>query len=476
MKLTGGNKSHLYNNSVLMVKNDQKDISGLEKGLDSFNPATRKECLLSLVEMAEEGIIQLPNQKEIANLHCHTFLSYNGYGYSPSHIAWLGRKLGAKFMGIVDFDMLDGVDEFLEACQIVKICGSAGMETRVFIPEYSDKEINSPGEPGISYHMGIGFTKSSPPAQAADLLENIRKRSEERNRGMLNKINDYLHPLIVDYEGDVLPKTPDQNATERHMLAAIIEKSFSEIENPLQFWSEKLVIPLDEIDNLIRKKETFRSLVRKKLMKRGGVGYTQPTQNSFPLISEFHQVVITSGALPCAAWLDGTSEAEQDIENLLGLLIEKGAATINIIPDRNWNIPDPELKTKKLDNLYSVVSAAKNMYLPIIVGTEMNSYGQKLIDDFDTPELAPVKDAFIDGAYFIYGHTQMEKLWGMGWQSSWANEHFADRKSKNEFFRTAGHHIPPGKPKKDPVEAISNKMRPEAIINHLTQLQGKITK
>ena len=458
------------------MKNNQKNITRLERGLDSFNLSTRKESLLNLAKKADEGFIQLPNQKEIANLHCHTFFSYNGYGYSPSHIAWLGRKLGAKFMGIVDFDMLDGVNEFQEACQIVKICGSAGIETRVFIPEYSDKEINSPGEPGVSYHMGIGFTKSGVPTQVADLLVNIRKRSEERNRGMLTKINNYLDPLIVDYEVDVLPMTPNQNATERHMLEAIIEKSFSDIENPLQFWSEKLDIHSDEIDNLFRNKETFRSLVRKTLMKRGGVGYTQPTQNSFPLINEFHQVVIACGALPCVAWLDGTSEAEQDIEKLLELLIEKGAAAINIIPDRNWNITDPDQKTKKLDNLYRVVSTAKNMYLPILVGTEMNGYGQKLIDDFNTPELAPVKDAFIDGAYFIYGHTQMEKLWGMGWQSSWANKHFADRKSKNKFFQTAGHHIPPGKPKKDLVEAISNKMRPEAIIKRLTQLQGKITK
>ena len=455
------------------MKNDQNDIVLLEKGLDSFNPSTRKQCLETLAKLAEDGFVQLPNRRETANLHCHTFFSYNGYGYSPSHIAWLGRKLGAKFMGIVDFDTLDGVDEFLKACQLVNIYGTTGMETRVFIPEYSNKEINSPGEPGVSYHMGVGFTKSSASAQAADLLENIRKRSEERYRGMLNKINDYLDPLIVDYKADALPKTPNQNATERHLLEAIIEKSFSEIENTHQFWSEKLDIPSDEIDNLVSKKETFRSLVRKKLMKRGGVGYTQPTENSFPLISEFHQVVIACGALPCVAWLDGTSEVEQDIENHLGLLIEKGAAAINIIPDRNWNITDPDQKSKKLDNLYRVVSTAKDMYLPILVGTEMNSYGQKLIDNFDTPELAPVKDTFIDGAYFIYGHTRMEYLWGIGWQSSWANKHFSDRKSKNEFFQTVGHHIPPGKPGNNLYETISDKMNPEAIINSLKEYLAK---
>jgi len=40
------------------------------------------------------------------------------------------------------------VDEFLSACEIAGVRGSAGMETRVFIPEFADREINSPGEPG----------------------------------------------------------------------------------------------------------------------------------------------------------------------------------------------------------------------------------------------------------------------------------------------------------------------------------------
>ena len=53
-------------------------------------------------------------------------------------------------MGIVDFDVLDGVDEFLGACDAVGLRGSTGMETRVFVPEFADREINSPGEPGVT--------------------------------------------------------------------------------------------------------------------------------------------------------------------------------------------------------------------------------------------------------------------------------------------------------------------------------------
>ncbi len=65
---------------------------------------------------------------------------------------------GFAAVGIVDFDVLDAVDEFLAACDVVGVRGSAGIETRVFIPEFATREINSPGEPGVYYHMGIGFT------------------------------------------------------------------------------------------------------------------------------------------------------------------------------------------------------------------------------------------------------------------------------------------------------------------------------
>jgi hypothetical protein len=61
---------------------------------------------------------------------------------------------------------------------------------------------------------------------------------------------------------------------------------------------------------------------------------------------------------------------------------------------------------------------AQSLDLPINVGTEMNSYGQKLVDDFDAPELAPVRQAFMDGADFIYGHTALQRLLGLGYLSS----------------------------------------------------------
>jgi hypothetical protein len=68
-----------------------------------------------------------------------------------------------------------------------------------------------------------------------------------------------------------------------------------------------------------------------------------------------------------------------------------------------------------------------------------------MVDDFDAPELQPVKSAFIKGAYMIYGHTQLARYWNIGYQSAWADAHFKQRKARNDFYEEAGKLIPPGK-------------------------------
>jgi len=421
-----------------------KNITALEANLNDFKAEARADALQALMRLVKQGQLVLPPETAVANMHSHTFFSFNGYGHSPTSLAWLAKRQGFKLMGIVDFDVLDGVDEFLAACDIVGLRGSAGIETRVFVPEFSTREINSPGEPGVYYHMGIGFTSSQAPASAAPILVEMRRRAEERNQAMLARINAHLAPLIIDYEQDVLPLTPNGNATERHMLAAYSQAAERTVSDPVTFWADKLTMTTDQIAAVITDTPKFHNLVRAKLMKRGGVGYVQPGPETFPGVEEFHEFISACGALPCATWLDGTSPGEEAMAELLELLIGKGVVALNIIPDRNWNIADPDLKRLKLGKLYEVVELAQTLDLPLNIGTEMNSYGQKLVDDFDAPELAPVRQAFLEGAFFIYGHTVAQRVLSRGYQSDWAGSRSPTRRARNAFYTRLGQHVEPG--------------------------------
>lgn len=419
-------------------------VEGLEAKLNDFSRAVRNQALVELDELARQGAVPLEPAAEVANMHCHTFFSFNAYGYSPSGLAWLAKRGGFKLLGIVDFDVLDGVDEFLSACELVGVRGSAGMETRAYIPEFATREMNSPGEPGVYYYMGIGFCSSAAPNAQAPILEEMRWRAMQRNRRMVERINAYLSPVRVDYDPDVLPLTPGGNATERHMLVAYMQAARRCFPDPIPFWAEKLNMPPEQVAAQIENFPAFQNTVRAKLMKYGGVGYIQPGPEMFPSVEEVNQLVVACGALPCATWLDGTSAGEQAIEELLSLLVTKGAVALNIIPDRNWNIPDPETRPVKVQNLYQVVELAQQMDLPLNVGTEMNAYGLKLVDDFNAPELAPVRQAFLDGAYFIYGHTVMQRALGLGYQSEWAKSYMPTRGERNAFYTRLGRQTPPG--------------------------------
>ncbi len=156
-------------------------------------------------------------------------------------LAWLARRRGFRLLGIVDFDVLDGVDEFLDACELLGVRGSAGIETRVFVPEFAAREINSPGEPGIYYHMGIGFAtgqRAGLPSPAS--CTTCARGPPSATARSSPRVNAYLRPVAIDYERDVLPLTPAGNATERHMVLAYMRAAERAVADLAAFWADKL--------------------------------------------------------------------------------------------------------------------------------------------------------------------------------------------------------------------------------------------
>lgn len=412
-------------------------VAALEEQLNDFSPQVRAEALGMLLDLVNRGEVSLSADTGLFNLHAHTFFSFNAYDYSPSALAWLAKVRGFAMIGMVDFDLLDGVDEFMAACDLLAVRGVAGMETRVYIPEFSSMEINSPGEPGISYYMGTGFTTSHVPTGVRPILDALRKSAVLRIDQMLAKINTYLSPITIDRDLDLLPLSPSGNLTERHLVQAIIQAVQKSQPDPVGYWQVKL--NLNEIEKTqLNDPILLQNMLRAKLLKRGGVGYIQPAVESYPTVEQVNQLITACGAIPCVAWLDGTSAGEQNIVDLLSFLVEKGAGAINIVPDRNWNIADSVARQVKLGKLIAVVDLAQQMDLPILVGTEMNSFGQKVVDDLEVVELQPLRRVFEDGAHFIYGHTVLQCVLGLGYQSTWAKSHFPGRAERNRFYLQVG--------------------------------------
>lgn len=423
----------------------------LEQKLDSINPSLRREVLLALCRQVDEGKISLPLPGSAVNLHAHTSFSYNAYGYSPSKYAWLARKAGLAVAGIVDFDVLDALDEFLEAGRLVGLKTCVALESRTFVPEFASRVINSPGEPGIAYHIGIGFTR---PVQHP-FLGSMRAAAAQRTRELLGRVNAYLRPVELDYEKDVLPLTPKGNATERHLCEAFERKAaqiFPDSAPRAAFWKEKLgEAPPPGVK--------LQNLLRAKTMKKGGAGYVPPDKGSFPLMTDMNRFVLEAGAIPTLGWLDGTSDGEKCLEELFAVGMASGAAALNIIPDRNYT---PGVKDQKLQNLYDAVELAGKYHFPVIVGTEMNAPGNKFVDSFETAELAPLVPVFLKGAHIVYAHSVLQRQSGLGYLSPWAKKSFPTVAAKNEFYEKLGRELKPEQ--EDDLGGLTPEATPTQII------------
>ncbi len=443
----------------------KKDIEELEGGMSSFDTTERRKSFEDALAEAKTGGISMMETGEAVNLHCHSFYSYNPADHSPTLLAWLARKAGLYAVGIVDFDVVDGVDEFLDAAATVGIRGTAGIESRVFLPEFGRVEINSPGEPGIAYHMGAGMPASTVPAPQQGFLNSLKWTAQQRNRELIDRVNHFTAPVILDYEKDLVPLTPNGNATERHICqayqnkAAEMFKNTSELKN---YWESKL----GELPEEHLKPGNFdlQALIRKKTMKQGGIGYMAPEGESFPSMLEFNQFITACGGIPTLAWLDGTSAGEERMEELFDLEIAMGVSAVNLIPDRNYS---PGVIDVKLEKLRQFIDLAESRHLPILIGTEMNAPGLKFVDDFDSAELKPLLPAFVRGANILYAHTFMQRKAGIGYTSPWGKINFPERESRNRFYEELGRLIKP-----ELVESlnISSGMEPSEMMNYTKDL------
>jgi len=419
------------------------NIENLEKKLNSFDSEERSAAVCEVRKQIDSGQLKIKEESDANNMHCHTFFSYNGYGYSPSYIAYLAKKDGWFAARIVDFDVLDGVDEFLDACKTLGVRGVCGLETRAYLPDFSTREINSPGEPGITYHMGVGFTKgniSGESEKASSFLCSLKRNAQKRTMDLVDKVNSFLTPVELDFEKDAIPLTPDGNVTERHVCQSFEKKAkeiYPDIAKLAEFWSDKLEISLDEAEDLIDDSVKLQGQIRSKTMKSGGVGYIKPTAETFPFVNDVNEFILAAGGIPTITWLNGLSDGEKAIDELMNLQENLGGAALNIVPDRNWNISDPEDKAAKLAELDKIIKICEIRNLPIIVGTEMNAPGLKLVDTFDSEELKTYTEIFKKGAAIVYAHTILQPE-GKGYLSEWAKSEFANIAEKNTYFTKIG--------------------------------------
>jgi len=308
-------------------------------------------------------------------------------------------------------------------------------------------DINSPGEPGVTYIMGAGFARlPDPGTPQADALDRLRQGAGLRNRALIERINRRLPDIALDYDREVLPLSPSGTPTERHIVRAYrrkAESAFADQGSRLRFWSEILKADPGAVSEWEPDIPVMEEKIRGALVKRGGIGYERPTAGTFPPIEDFILWVRDCRALPTVAWLDGTSAGEADALTMLERLHALGACALNIIPDRNYRIANPDQRSVKVRKLAEIVAAAETLGFPINIGTEMNKDGQPFVDDTGAEALQPYHAAFMKGARIMVGHTILGRYADYAYVGEAAQIEFGtNAERKNAFFEAAGS-LPP---------------------------------
>lgn len=442
-------------------------LEKLEEQLDSFDPDIRRQAVEQIaLGLADKSIRTLP-PAGFVNLHAHTFFSFNCYGYSPSKFAWLARKSGLAAGGIVDFDVLDGIDEFLWAAEKLNLRACGSIETRVFVPEFAAVEINSPGEPGVAYHMGAGMPTGKLTGKAKVFLDTLKETAQARNRQMAERVNAYLEPAVLNFEEDVMPLAPAGNPTERHICLAFARKAKQHFRNDadalLKFWQIKLGTSLSSKD--LPESPKLLNAIRSKTMKQGGVAYVVPDAGAFPTMKQMNEFVLEAGGIPTTAWLNGLTAGEKQMEQLLDVAMTSGVAAFNIIPDRNFT---PGVVDDRLVELQKAIRLCQDRGLPILVGTEMNSFGQKFVDSFEAPELKEMLPEFAKGAAILYAHTVLQQKAQIGYVSAWSRENFGDIQLKNDFYEIVGRTL---EPKNIARLQLAGDQSPQNVLKSIIDLQ-----
>lgn len=196
------------------------DLGILER-LNAPTPAARLENLGALAPLAAFP----PADRRYVNNHIHTAYSFSPY--SPTAAAYAAKAEGLATAGIIDHDSMAGAAEFLDACRLLALPATIGMEARISWADspFAARRINNPDQAGVAYMTFQAVPHGNIEALQA-FFAPYRAHRHARNQRMVENINRLLAPagIALSYAEDVLPLSKASEGggvTERHLLYAL---------------------------------------------------------------------------------------------------------------------------------------------------------------------------------------------------------------------------------------------------------------
>jgi hypothetical protein len=305
-----------------------------------FKDFPGKEELLQAFHGKESGFPLKTNN------HIHTPYSFSAF-QSIEEAVTMAVEEGVRVLGINDFYVTDGYEEFIGLCGRYRIFPLLNIEL-IGISKAEQEagiRVNDPNNPGRTYISGKGL--SYPPILPAGQRDKLNAVVGESNRQvteMIQLLNRWLEQQEAGFSlsvKEIMNRHARQLLRERHVAKA------------LRLKLEEIAGNGDEFARLIRKvyggrpSEKKRDDVagmeeelRARLLKAGAPAFVTEDEKAFLPLEEIVQIIRDAGGIPTYPMLlDGTggqiTEFESVKERLLEVLTGWGFKSVELIPLRN---------------------------------------------------------------------------------------------------------------------------------------------
>lgn len=310
------------------------------------------------------------------NNHIHTPYSFSAFKDIPQAIE-LAKEEGIKVLGINDFYVTDGYEEFMKECGSRQIFPLFNIE---FIglnkeDQKNNIRVNDPNNPGRTYFSGKGL--DFPQKETPGSLLSVIDESQKQVADMIDRLNRHIGSKGYDLSfsmDEIYSRFAKKLIRERHIATALRVKAsetFTSEEQITEFFTK--IYDGKAPESSVKDAAAFENEIRGRLLKKGGAAFVEEDEKAFLDVLEVKELIIRMGGIPTyPVLLDNKNGEYTDFEapkeKLKDELLKRGVYSVELIPNRN-----------SFEHLKEFVKYFYNEGFVVSFGTEHN-----------TPELTPL--------------------------------------------------------------------------------------
>ncbi len=280
------------------------------------------------------------------NNHIHTPYSFSAF-ISVEEAVRKADAEDVKILGINDFYVCEGHEEFIEQCIKYHIFPLLNFELIGINREdqQSGIRVNDPGNPGRTYITGKGLAfPSLLPAEQQQKLDRVVKESNNQVAKMIDLLNRWLEFQRVNISlsmTEIMEEHAMDSLRERHVAKALRIKIDEKSQSDDEFY--KLLAQSYGGTSSDKQRDDVAGLedeLRARLLKSGAPAFVPEDDKAFLSLEDLISIIHDAGGIPTYPMLlDGAGGAFTEFEHnraqLLESLKDRGFYSIELIPLRN---------------------------------------------------------------------------------------------------------------------------------------------